>query len=480
MAQRISRRDFCRLTGTLAAGTILAGCAQPTQAPAAPQPAAATAPTAAAAPASGATAAPADAAAAFKAKRFPGTKISFWTQSYGDSTVWQRDYLEAMAAEFKKESDVDIEFQIVPWANANQTWLTVAQGGAAPDGADMYWLYSNAAIGGGKYGPMQMDEYRNTLFADLWDRNVEGPMKDGIWQGKFYGPVWRGDIRPMIYRTDLLEAEGLKKGPDTWEEVTAMAKQLTKRDKDGNVTQWGFTFSNALPLQQMLPWLWQAGGEYMTADGKTATIDTPEMRQTLQWMFDLIHTHKVTPPDLMEKSFNADELFQAGKIAIMGQVSNNAGVTLERDFPQLTGKWDMQIPCKGAKTRASYFGAGYLAPLYGTKNPEAVARWIEFLTRDANMQKVIEYTGYVTPNKSVMASPYWTDRPWKKVAGDTMQYAHPSQHPSPAWTTMVANDAGAVIFDLFYNTLVKKNSIEDEIKTAQQRAQGAMDKIKLP
>ena len=113
-----------------------------------------------------------------------------------------------------------------------------------------------------------------------------------------------------------------------------------------------------------------------------------------------------------------------------------------------------------------------MRPLYGTKNLEATARWIEFLTRDENMQKIIEYTGYVTPNKSVMASKYWTDRPWKLVVGDTMQYAHPSQHPSPAWTKMVANNAGAVIFDLFYNTLVKKNNIDDEIKTRPETRPG--------
>lgn len=466
MAQKISRRDFLRLSGAVAAGAAVAACA-PSSAPAP-----------SAQPATPATAS-SQAAQSIKTRRYPNTKITFWSQGYGDSAVWQKDYLEKFAAQFKAESDVDIEIQIIPWANAMQTWLTVAQGGAAPDCADMYWLYSNAAIGGGKYGPMPMDAYKDLLWPDLFDRFIEAPMQDGIWQGKFYGPVWRGDIRPMLYRTDLLAAEGITKPPDTWQELTEMAKQLTKRDKSGEVTQWGFGFGNAVPLQQMLPWLWQAGGEFMTADGRTATIDTPEMRETLRWMYDLIHTHKVTPPDCMEKSYNANELFQAGKLAILGQVGNTTGRDLDRDFPQLEGKWAMAIPVKGPKSRASYFGAGYFGMLYNTKNPEACARWIEFLTRDENLQKIIEYTGYVTPNKKVMASPFWTDRPWKKVVGETLQYAHRSQHPSPAWTKMVANDPGAVIFDLFYNTLIKKENIEEQIKIAQKRAQEEMDKIKL-
>jgi multiple sugar transport system substrate-binding protein len=464
MTQPVSRRNFLKLMGTAAAGAALAACApQATATPAVTQAAqSATAPT-----------------ISLKNKKYTNTKVTFWTQAYGDSAVWQKDYLEAFGAKFKEESGVDTEFQVVPWASANQAWLTVAQGGAAPDAADMYWLYSNAAIGGGKYGPQPMDAYKNDLWPDLTTRYTESALKDGLWNNKFYGLVWRGDIRPMIYRKDLLDAEGIKNPPDTWQEITDMAKQLTKRDSSGNVTQWGFVFGNAQPLQQMLQYLWQAGGEYMTADGKTATIDTPEMHETLQWMYDLIWTHKVVPPELMETSYVVTEQFNAGKIAIVGSASNTTGRDLDRDFPQLDGKWAMKIPAKGPKSRASYFGAGYFGNLYGAKNPEACARWIEFLTRDENMQKIIEYTGYVTPNKSVMASKYWTDRPWKLVVGDTMQYAHPSQHPSPAWTKMVANNAGAVIYDLFYNTLIKKNKIDDEIKTAQKNAQIEMDKIQL-
>lgn len=463
MKHPVSRRNFLKWMGTVAGAAALAACAPQTP----PEP---TKPSALSA-----TQAP----VGLKNKKYTNTKVTFWTQAYGDSAVWQKDYLEAFGAKFKEESGVDTEFQIIPWASANQNWLTVAQGGAAPDAADMYWLYSNAAIGGGKYGPQPMDAYKNDLWPDLTTRYTESALKDGIWSNKFYGVVWRGDIRPMLFRRDLLNAEGIKNPPDNWQEVTDMAKQLTKRDKNGNVTQWGFAFGSAVPLQALLTWVWQAGGEYMTADGKTATIDTPEMRQALQWMYDLIWTHKVVNPELMETTYNATEQFQAGKIAILGQVPVNMGRDLDRDFPQLDGKWEMAKPFTGPKNRASYFGAGYFGPLYGAKNPEACARWIEFLTRDENMQKIIEYTGYVTPNKSVMASKYWTDRPWKLVAGQTMQYAHPSQHPSPAWTKMVANNTGAVIFDLYYNILVKKNNIDDEVKQAQKRAQEEMDKIKL-
>jgi len=51
----------------------------------------------------------------------------------------------------------------------------------------------------------------------------------------------------------------------------------------------GFEFGtdNTKP-QQLVTYYWQAGGEFMTKDGKTATIDNDIMRQTLKWMYDAI------------------------------------------------------------------------------------------------------------------------------------------------------------------------------------------------
>ena len=413
-----------------------------------------------------------------KTKVFPkGTKIQFSSQGYGDTVNYQ-DLLEQLAKEFKKESNIEVEIQIVPWGNAMNHWLLTSQGGTAADCADMFWLYSFAALGGGKNGPRSLAQYKDVLWPDLEERFIMGALRDGIWRDDFYGIVWRGDIRPQLYRTDFLEEAGFSKPPDNWEEITEYAKALTIR-KGKEVTRWGFALSNAVPMQQFFQWYWQAGGEFMTADGKTATVDTPEMRETLQWIYDLIWTHQVTSPELMEKNYEPWELFLADRVAMIGSASNNQGNILEQDFPEMDGLWMMAIPPKGPKNRASYFGAGYYGALHNSDKVEESARWIEFLTRDENMQRVIEFTGYVTPNKKVMASDYWTDRPWKKVLSETMQYAHPSQHASPAWSKLIANEPGAVMFDMFYSVLVKKESMEDAIKLAQKRAQEEMDKIQL-
>ena len=121
--------------------------------------------------------------------------ISFWTQPQGELLGYQ-DLFGEFASEFKAESGVDVSVEVINWGVAFNTWLTVAQGGAAPDCADMYWLHSYSGIGGDKYGPMPINEYRDQ-WPNLEDEFYPGSLQDVQWAGDFYGIPWRVDIRPQ-------------------------------------------------------------------------------------------------------------------------------------------------------------------------------------------------------------------------------------------------------------------------------------------
>ncbi len=63
------------------------------------------------------------------------------------------------------------------------TWLLVTQGGAHPDGADMYWLLSFSTLGGDPDGPMPITDYQETYWPDLEERFFAGGLQDVMWQG---------------------------------------------------------------------------------------------------------------------------------------------------------------------------------------------------------------------------------------------------------------------------------------------------------
>ena len=96
------------------------------------------------------------------------------------------------------------------------------------------------------------------------------------------------DSRALLYNKDLLvragyvDEKGEARPPRTWEELEEMAVKLTERDERGRITRLGFVpnYGNS--------WLylygWMNGGEFMSADGRTVTLNDPRIRDALAWI----------------------------------------------------------------------------------------------------------------------------------------------------------------------------------------------------
>jgi len=107
-----------------------------------------------------------------------------------------------------------------------------------------------------------------------------------IYKGKCYAIPNDVDDRILYYNKTIFRQAGLdpNKPPRTWEELMTYAKKLTVTDSQGNFKRLGFmpNFGNA--------WLylysWENGGEFMSADGKRCTMNSPENVEALKWMTD--------------------------------------------------------------------------------------------------------------------------------------------------------------------------------------------------
>ncbi|SDG94809.1 extracellular solute-binding protein [Pelagibacterium luteolum] len=401
--------------------------------------------------------------------------IEFWTQSYGDALQWNAT-IRDLAAEFEAETGISVQHETINWSVAFDTWLTVSRGGAAPDCADMYWLHSFSAIGGDQYGPMPINEYRDQ-WENLDENFFEGSLQDVTWQGDFYGIPWRGDIRSFIYRTDAFAEAGIEGPPETWDEIVDIATELTERDENGNVTRWGYAYGTATnSVSWLLPYYWQAGGDFMTEDGRTATIDNEAMRTALTFMRDLMWEHEVVDPDSMEANYDPQPGFLAGDIAMINSAEQSWGVELDRDYPQLEGQWAMSLTPEGPENRDSFSGGGYLGVLRGTDKVEQCVEWMEFLSQEDNMATLSRVSGNVSTRRDVMDSEFWNDRPWKVVVGEALEYARTSQHPAPAWSAIAAPEPGAVLYDMMYDAVVRQQDLDEVISRAQERMQAELDR----
>ncbi|WP_417812476.1 extracellular solute-binding protein [Thalassospira alkalitolerans] len=399
--------------------------------------------------------------------------VQFWTMPYGDQIVWQ-DTMDELLEGFEAQTGIEVQHETVPWGNAFQTYLTIAQGGAAPDCADMYWLHSFSAIGGDKYGPLPINEYKDRFDLDAF---YEGALVDVTYLDDFYGVPWRGDIRVMLYNTEAAAEAGISGPPTNWDETIAAAKAMHKVDDKGRVVRWGYAFgSNSRPTDWMMPLYWQAGGEFMSEDGKTATIDNQAMRDALTFMHDMVHVHKVADIDSFEKGYETLPMFADGQIALISSAEQAWGKRLDAEYPSAEGTWAMARSAAGAQDADSFSGAGYFGLLRGTEKVEECVALLEYLSSDDSILALSQASGNVATKPAVMQSDLWSDRPWKKVVGVALEDAHTSQHAAPAWSAIATPEPGGIIFDLVYNTVVLQADMDAEIAKAQALMQAELQR----
>lgn len=180
--------------------------------------------------------------------------------------------------------------------NADTTRLLISIAGGMPPDVIYFARYATAEWAG-RGAFFCMEDY---LAQDLKNGIPDAIRKDdfypncweeGTYDGKMYAIPNGFDNRALLYNKDLLKRAGLvdpvtgdAKPPRTWEELREYGKKLTQRDDAGNLKVIGFAPNYGNSWLYMFGWL--AGGEFMSKDGKTCTLNDPGVVRGLQFMVD--------------------------------------------------------------------------------------------------------------------------------------------------------------------------------------------------
>jgi len=124
--------------------------------------------------------------------------------------------------------------------------------------------------------------------------------KESQYNGKLYAIPCDTDNRALYYNLDLLEkyAEQLKSigcvdpnnpnkvgPPRTWEQLKKAAVIMTEKDTNGDIKQIGFIPNYGNSWLYIYGWL--NGGTFMSEDGKTCTLNSPEIIEALAFMSEI-------------------------------------------------------------------------------------------------------------------------------------------------------------------------------------------------
>ncbi len=210
--------------------------------------------------------------------------IEFWDWEFDARQAAE----EAIIADWKaRYPEINLSYQVLPYADAETKLLTAATAGEGPPFANVHFNWRVDLQRAGVLVPYPADLFNyDELISTQYNRDAAG---------NIYTSTFSYYCDQVYYNTALLEAEGIDPAaiPRTWDEYIQMCVQLTKRDGD-RLTQAGWAFNHYYSRE----WLWttmiyQQGGYLYSEDGSQALWNSEQSLTALQMLQDIYHVHKL-------------------------------------------------------------------------------------------------------------------------------------------------------------------------------------------
>jgi ABC-type glycerol-3-phosphate transport system substrate-binding protein len=255
-------------------------------------------------------------------------------------------------------------------------------------------------------------------------------------------------------RKDWLDEKGVA-APTTWDELVETGKMFT----DSANELWGTTDGLIKPglLGVFVMYLTaQAGGSIFDFDDGVATA--------LQFLYDLIYTHKVFPETSLNQDYNAqNQLYMEDKIAFMRQWPYFYGVTSSNTDWFAPEKIQLELPPAGPAGSKSWWGGwGWSVPKFAP-NIDGAKELIKFITSNEVAPKLAQgQSWFIVPRKSVLA--VMADHPMVIAEGKYADADVPAPRPyHPRYA-----EAATIVDDMTSLFLTKQASLSEVLKNGKE------------
>jgi multiple sugar transport system substrate-binding protein len=287
--------------------------------------------------------------------------------------------LDAIKAAFEKANpDITVQIETTPYDDYFTKLQTAVAGGTAGDAFELnYENFVTYSTNGSLAELKGVDgaAYKKSLL-DAFSAD-----------GKQYGLPESFSNVVLFYNKALFKAAGVAEPTSswTWADEQAAAKKLTNKAKK----VWGdyqpvsfFEFYKALA---------QSGGEFLSADKKSATFNSDAGKQAATF---LVSKSGTTMPTEAQGAGTPDfdsKLFKDGKLAMW-----HSGIWMFSGMADAKFDWDIAVE-PGNTTKASAMFTNGAVVSAKSKNQAAAQKWVTFLTSSDEMVSARLATSWELP-----------------------------------------------------------------------------------
>jgi multiple sugar transport system substrate-binding protein len=311
--------------------------------------------------------------------------------------------LRGIVDDYNKQGRNTVKLNIVPeYDTALQTALA---GGQPPD---VFYVNDNKLPDLAKAGALEPVGDKVDNPGDFYDSLKES----FTYKGTYYCPPKDFSTLQLVYNVNELTAAGVQP-PTTWDELKAAAQKLTKPGHPGLVLnpefyRWGVFMS-------------QAGGWPTNDDVTKMTMDTPEVKQALQFVADGHKAGYFGTPASVGAGWGGEAL---GKDKTSMTIEGNWIVgAMKTDFPNV--KYAVAELPTGPKGKGTMSFSVCYGVAKASKNKAAAIDFVKYLTSpDQQLRFTKEFP--VMPSRKSLAAQWLADKSQLKPFVTGADYAKKS------------------------------------------------------
>ena len=372
-------------------------------------------------------------------KKTTGKVVEMWVMPNSLEPVAD---LERLLKPFEEEAGIKVKITSVDWGAAWSKITTAATSGDVPDVVQIGSTWVSAISGMGA-----LEVFSPEAIAEVGGADTFVPVAwktSGIENsGKTTAIPWIVDARALFYRKDALRKSGVSPWAlSNWTSFKAALKKIYDADvviDDQPVAPIGISGKNDWNvIHSLAPWIWMAGGDFLSPDRKTCVLDSDEVFQGISFYISLVREGYVPIEYLELNTAQVSGNFNDGACAMyfdgpyevktltrpaaeggaLGSLtSRNFGVT---GYP------------KGPRGHFTFVGGSNLGIFKQARNKTGALRVIKYLTSKKAQIEYAKVSGFLPARKDAFADPFFADDEHRKIFKDAVLYGR-TYPPIPQW-----------------------------------------------
>jgi multiple sugar transport system substrate-binding protein len=306
-----------------------------------------------------------------------GAEITF--SGWGDETE-QQIYRDSIARFEEICPDVTVNYEPIP-ADFQTKLKAQMAGGTAPDVFYVDDQLMTAFAASGQL--LALDDFMAAAGAGRGNF-IPSLLTIFTYEGQTYGLPKDWGTLGLVYIPEVLAEAGVDEPTEawTWDDLRAAAKQISENTDYGG-------FCQGADWARFAPWAFSNGGAYASDDYQNATLDTSEVKEMAQLVFDMYDEGSLVQASDVGASWCGEAI---GK-KLVGMTLEGGWMVnfMRQDYADQ--EWKAVLLPKGPQTRADVIFTNAIGVNAATEYPKAAAAFAIFVTGQENQAEIVK-TGF--------------------------------------------------------------------------------------